>query len=466
MIGSCGPGACVGAASAETGLRQAQVQAVDLPSGQMPAAQMPPGADAASVALPSVTKIGLPPFPLGVVSFANGRAVNLAVNIGAGAYHPSAAAHGLLWTVTDRGPFIACNAAKAQIGLGEAELCGGNAAAEIAILPGFSPALYGIEIGEDNSARVTQTLPIGDRSGKPVSGLSADDPDDSIGAYDLAGKRLAPEQAGINPGGLVRLEDGTFWVAESYGPSLLHIAMDGRIIARIVPLGTEMDYAGVDYDVLPGLPLIFAHTLSNASNTCLTLSPDGRTLIMALRAPGSPDDKVAANSPFLRILAFDLATQTAGAEYPYRLDAPEVFAADYLRKPREQGDVRLADIIALPDNRLLAVERIARTVRLAIIDFEGAVPILPLYDAPQTEPSFEALTADQFEATGMKPVRKTLLFDSDRLADSESVKIFDHIRGVAKMSDQTLMLITDNAFGIDGERLRMLRLTFPEPILR
>ncbi|MBY0610636.1 MAG: esterase-like activity of phytase family protein [Beijerinckiaceae bacterium] len=450
FIGSCAVAAC---AFAESGFRHGPTLAAEAPAG------------AGAPALPAVTRIGLPPFPLGVVSFPNGRAVNLGVNIASGAYHPPAAG-ARLWTVSDRGPFIACSTAKTQIGVSEAEMCGGSPLAEIAILPGFSPTLYGLEIGEDNGARVTETLPIKDRSGRPVSGLSADDPDDSIGAYDLTGRRLSPEQPGINPGGLVRLADGTFWVVEGYGPSLLHIAADGRIMARIVPLGTETDYAKADYDVLPGLPLIFAHTLANAAYACLTLSPDERTLVMALRAPASPEDKSAATSPFLRVLTFDLSTQTSGAEYSYRLDPPEAFAADVARKPRDQGDVRLAEIIALPGNRLIAVERVARTLRILIAELDAATPILPIYDAPQTEPAFEALDSEQFAASGMMPIRKTLLFDSDRFGDGESAKIFDHIEGVAKMSDQALMLITNNAFGLDGERLRMFRLTFPEPVLR
>ena len=54
-------------------------------------------------AAPTLTKIAPPPLPLGVVSFPNGKAINLSVNIAAGAFHPREAPPSQLWTVTARG---------------------------------------------------------------------------------------------------------------------------------------------------------------------------------------------------------------------------------------------------------------------------------------------------------------------------------------------------------------------------
>ena len=47
---------------------------------------------------------------------------------------------------------------------------------------------------------------------------------------DGEGHRLAPDPGGVDPEALVRLADGTFWVGEEYGPSLLRVAADGRIL--------------------------------------------------------------------------------------------------------------------------------------------------------------------------------------------------------------------------------------------
>ena len=64
--------------------------------------------------------------------------------------------------------------------------------------------------------------------------------------------------------GIVRLADGTFWIADENGPSLMHFSADGRMILRHVPRGTEDDYAGARYDVKGTLPAILARRSANS----------------------------------------------------------------------------------------------------------------------------------------------------------------------------------------------------------
>jgi len=397
---------------------------------------------------PVIEKITPPPRPLGVVSFPNGKAINLSVNIAAGAFHPPDTAGSTIYTVTARGPVIPCRQAKTVIGLDETALCGGDAQADIAPLPSFSPSVYVLDIGADNVARVVDLLPIKDRAGQPLNGIADGEPDDTGGTYDAAGKLVVSEEMGIHPGGIVRLRDGTFWIGERYAPSLLHIAGDGTVLERIVPDGTVEDYARANYLVRGGLPEAFSKLDASADGLSLALSPDERTLILALTGPRPDTAGLEANGPaIVRVLRFDLTTRLAEAQFAYALEPPEAAGP---------ATARLSEIIALDDKRYLTVERLSGGIRIFIVDFgkSAAIPTL-IADGP---------LAGRVGSASLLP--KTLLFDSRPFGSEPAFKGLDRIESVALLSDRSLVLISDNAFGIEGERVRMFKMTFAAPVLR
>ncbi len=65
--------------------------------------------------------------------------------------------------------------------------------------------------------------------------------------FDQFGKPIKLDNEGIDSEALVRLSDGSFWVAEEYAPSLLHINPKGKIIERIVPNTVAMDLQTAHY---------------------------------------------------------------------------------------------------------------------------------------------------------------------------------------------------------------------------
>ena len=445
-----------------------------LPSALFLALTPQSGAIAFDRPVPSLLKITPPPLPLGVISFPNGKAINLSVNIAAGAFHPREAGSSLIWTVTARGPVIPCRMAKAVIGLDEKAMCRGDIDADIAPLPAFAPTIYGLDVGADNVAHIVQLVPIKDQKGKPLSGLANDDPDDTVGTYDVMGRALVEEQNGVHPGGIARLADGTFWIGERYAPSLLHVAADGTLIERVVPAGTESDYATVEYPVLGGLPAILAKVDANAEISCITLAPDEKTLFVALKSPSAESEPALqtlepADQPYVRILAYDLIARTVAAQYAYPLDPPAAFKADNATTRRRQSDVHLVEIMALSGTRFLTVERISRTTRLMIADLAKAtsLPTSPLgASGDDAQAQVENMTRATFEASGMTSVAKAQLFDTDIFGEDPAARSFERIESVARMSERELVLITDNAFGIEGERVKMFRLTFPSDSLK
>ncbi len=110
--------------------------------------------------------------------------------------------------------------------------------------------------------------------------------------------RLPNSDRGMDSEGLVALEDGTFWVAEEYGPFVVHFDADGREIERLSP------YNG-------SLPGELAMRDPNRGMEGLTVTPDGSTLVgvmqSALATPGI--DGRPRNVPLTRIVTIDLDTR-------------------------------------------------------------------------------------------------------------------------------------------------------------
>ncbi len=234
---------------------------------------------------PVVTPIQVPNLSLGVVIFPNGKAINLSVGTGSSAHRSVNDIPGRIWLLTDRGPNIECGEARRIIGLEPEQACAGNRSGRILPLPGFVPSIYAADVGPDNVARINVYIPLKGKSGKPLSGR----PPLGNGRYEstfaIDGKPLPPDPSGVDPEGLVRVSDGTFWIAEELGPSLLQVAADGTVLKRIVPQGLQNDFKDADYEVVPSLPPILRYRAQNRGFEALALSPDEKFLYVMLQGP-------------------------------------------------------------------------------------------------------------------------------------------------------------------------------------
>ncbi|MCS6854289.1 MAG: esterase-like activity of phytase family protein, partial [Elioraea sp.] len=255
---------------------------------------------------------------------------------------------------------------------------------------------------------------------------------------------LAQNASAIDAEGLVRLSDGTFWIGEENGPSILHVASDGRILLRIVPEGTGKDYAGAGYPVLERLPAILAKRQTNRGIESMAVSPDERFLYFMLQNPlANPDVAAYQQAKNTRILKFDRLALSVVGQYVYRLDDPQTFRKD---PSNRQSDPRVSELTALGTDRLLVLERTEATTKLYEIALAGATDILgTTWDDPATRPTLEQ--TNELGGTGIVPVSKRLVFDS---ADHPEVP--GKIEGVAVLPGGALFIINDDDFGITGER--------------
>lgn len=143
-------------------------------------------------------------------------------------------------------------------------------------------------------------------------------------ALDWPGTSSARTPHGLDTEGLVRTRGGTFWVVEEYGPSIVKIDPQGRVVKRFFPkdlLPFLAPVTGYDTDdPVFSVPKLYGLKRKlNRGFEGIALSPNEKTLYIALQSPlANPDTTIGNDSRNTRILAFDVVSEKVVAEYVYR----------------------------------------------------------------------------------------------------------------------------------------------------
>ncbi|MFD8686413.1 esterase-like activity of phytase family protein [Streptomyces sp. NPDC059651] len=331
---------------------------------------------------------------------------------------------GEFWTVTDRGP-------NGQIKVDGAKR-------RTFPVPGFDPAIVKVRVN-GKRVEVLRSIPLTTRTGAPVTGLSNQEGrDEAPYSYD-ASTPLAYNPNGLDTEGIVRAQDGTFWLVDEYGPSLVHVSGNGRVLARYVPEGLNL--TGADYPVVEALPGILLHRKVNRGFEGLALLPGG-DLVLAVQSPLSlPDQDAGEASRNVRLLRFSTKKRAVTAEYAYRFDAVDVV------DPGEDdtSELKISSVVAIGGNDLLVEERTDRAARLHRVTLPRGAGILgSRWDVPSAAPSYEELVDPA--VSGVPVLRKSLVVDLGTVPG-----VPGKIEGVAVTGRDTLALINDNDFGMtDG----------------
>ncbi|MFJ2057594.1 esterase-like activity of phytase family protein [Streptomyces sp. NPDC087908] len=330
---------------------------------------------------------------------------------------------GEYWTVTDRGP-------NGQITVGKDKR-------RTFPVPGFDPAIVKVRAVGDR-IRVLKSIPLTTRSGAPVTGLP-NQPGRDEAPYDhSATTPLAYDVNGLDTEGLVRDRDGSFWLADEYGPSLVHVSATGRVLARHVPRGLAL--TGAEYPVVESLPSVFLKRKINRGFEGLALLPDG-DLVMALQSPLlNPDKAAGEDSRTTRLLRFSPRKNRVTAEYAYRFDAVGVVEPGQTKT----SELKISSVVALGGDRLLVQERTDKASRLYEVRLRRGADILGSRWDSTASPTLEQLGD---EAAADAPVlAKRLVVDLNTVAG-----VPGKIEGIAVEGSSTLVLLNDNDFGMtDG----------------
>ena len=350
-----------------------------------------------------------------------GGVLRLTLGVGSGLARRGGDPPGRFWGLGDRGPNLKIAAAVRDYGLTHLAHLATVAGAKVLPAPELGPTLAELQVTGDR-VELVRTLSLVARDGSRVSGLPP--PGGRLAdvepAFNIDGARLPLDPNGADTEGVVASRDGSFWIGEEYGPSLMHVDAGGRVLRRWAPPGTEL--AGVD----ALLPAQAAERRLNRGFEGLALSADERFLYVgfqsALEQPGAPTREAL-------IWKLDAQSGACLESWAYPFDPPSSFLADALRGSVEDADLKVCELAWVAPDTLLVLERISRSGRIYRVTLAGGV------------------------------VTKTLLFSTE-----VTPGIAADLEGMAVMSDRELLLATDNDFGVEGAPTYFYRLTFTEPL--
>lgn len=344
--------------------------------------------------------------------------------VGSDLWHQPGDPENEFWVVTDRGP------------AGQVEVNGENR--RTFPVPELTPHIFHLR-AEGDALDVIQAIPIVDQSGAPVTGISPREGVDEV-LYDATGETpIGFNPSGIDPEGLVRTSDGTFWLVDEYLPSLVHVDADGAVIERYLPEGVTLD--GADYPVADVLPALYSERRENRGFEGLAISGDESTLYLALQSPlYNPDSEAGQASRNTRILAFDIAAETPVAEYAYTFDP----IGEFDPESEDQDEMKISGLLWLDEEALLVLERTDLVAKLYRADIGSATNLLGTeWDDAATLPTLEQ--TEDLEAAGVTPMAKSLVIDLDTIPSMPN-----KIEGIALLGEDTIAVINDDDFNIDG----------------
>lgn len=283
------------------------------------------------------------------------------------------------WTITDRGPNL-------DGGVGGTPCPVGT---KVYPLPGFAPEIVRFRV-KDEAIKVKERIPLRFPTG-PAVGFSVRPAPKNETSLDGTCQPLGTSPRGVDSEGIVvDPRNESFWIADEYLPSVMHVTSNGRVLTRIVPSGTESTVTESGASVVGAFPeTVGVNFRPNRGLEAIAISPDGRTLYTALQSPmeyrvaGQPNPSPnPRNSLAIRVFRLDISAWTAPVvtgQWVYGLDkgsgnaplADKVSAMVWLGPDRlaiEERDDPANDPNDNPQN--------TTNTRLYIADF-AAVPPIP-----------------------------------------------------------------------------------------
>lgn len=354
---------------------------------------------------------------------------------------------GVFWGIGDRGPNIKPRAIADRYGAEHLRSLSAFDGAKVMPLPQVGPAIARFRMIDD-AIMLEEVIELTDSRGRAISGLpvSGAAHSEQEPVYDLSGMPLGTDPGGADTEGIAALLDGTFWTAEEYGPSLLHIDRRGRVLTRWVPEGQGHFFASAGYPIEEKLPSLAAARKLNRGFEGVTAAPDGSSVIVAFQSPlAHPDRQAHEHSRHVRIWELDGTSGNLTAEYVYPLDDPKTFRRDAAAGKVGSDDIKISEIQLLADGTLLVLERISLTTKIYRVDLGGEPSIArPLAD-PDMRPTLEQMSSRELRAAGISVLSKKLVFSSD-----DHPAICGDLEGMILLDEETLLLVNDSDFGIEG----------------
>lgn len=392
---------------------------------------------------------------LGVITLENGGRMRLTLGLGSGLSQRPNDPKGTVWAIADRGPNLKIKRAIKRYGLEHLRPLAKVDGAKIMPRLDIGPRICELKVTGTKVSLVHQ-IPLRGASGRAISGLPPSAADDVEPAFDLKGAALGIDPSGADTEGIVALSDGTFWIGDEYGPSLVHVGPEGQVLQRWVPKGLEKALKAADYPVKGVLPAIASRRRINRGFEALAVSPDERWLYLVFQSPlAHPGVAAFKNGRHVRIWKLELATGTVAAQYLYPLDEPASFERDQKAGEVEPSDIKVSEAAAIGKGRLLILERISHTTKIYRVELTPRFIVAPAQLNGRTRPTIEQLSADSKLPDAIPVLAKTLVLNTD-----DAPELDRNLEGMVVRSPNELLLVNDNDFSVDGARTRFWRIRF------
>lgn len=326
--------------------------------------------------------------------------------------------------LTDRGPnFDNVNGA-------------GKVYGKIFPLENFAPTILRVKL-ENKLIHIIKSIPIVDSNGQSVTGISNGKDDET--PFSIDEKVIPYRPGGLDTEAIQLLPDGNFLISEEYGPSVLVVDPNGRVLMRYLPKGKTK--ADTPYPVKDSLPEVLKNRRSNRGFESLALAPDGKTAYAILQSPmGDAKSSEFASSRAVRIVRLDFANpldiKVTGMFLVLQSDMSEYPATS------KQADLKYSDAVMLSASKILLLERASKKVKLIVADLKDATNILDLPVSQSLEPEEKS---ESLSSLNIRPAETSVVFNSvDVLFELDT----DKLEGLAVMSPSVVALSNDNDFAL------------------
>jgi hypothetical protein len=375
---------------------------------------------------------------LGAIATPNGP-LPLTRGLGSGLCLRAGDPPGRFWAIGDRGPNLKIGPAIDRHGLGQLALLRGIGGVKIMPRLDIGPAISELQI-EGDTVRLVRTRGLA-ISGLPIPSNASEEIEP---IFSLDGAQMEADPSGADTESIAALKDGSFWVGEEYGPSLLKVAPDGRVVQRWIPEGLVPSFVEARYPVEAVLPNIAVRRRLNRGFEALALSAGERWLYVVFQsALAHPDDAAHERGRTARIWRLDAHTGQVTAQFLYPFDGPETFVRDGPRT--EWSDLKICEAVTLAPGKLLLLERVSKTTKIYIVHLSPEFEAPATYVSVETLPSLEQIDEASLEKAGVRLLEKTLVFST-----ADAPQIDPDLEGMALLSPYELILVNDNDFGVEG----------------
>lgn len=224
--------------------------------------------------------------------------------------------------------------------------------------PNFTPSI-GILKVDNKKTEIIDKIELKDSTGKNITGLPL--PLNRIGstgevALDLNMNSLGYDINGLDPEGIAIDKDGNFWISDEYGPFIIKVDKNGKILEKLEPGN--------------GLPEIVKHRIPNRGIEGLTIDKNGN-IYAAVQSTLNVDGKTKDTAIFTRVLKINPDTKEV-----------KTFAYPIDKNYKSNSAAKIGDIYAVDENKLLIIEQGKQKGKMEnliyLVDFSKADDITTL----------------------------------------------------------------------------------------